>query len=537
MLEDGSREPRYRPSKGNIERQIDAVLRSASEGDVVVLGFSGHGTEIDRTMYLVPGDGDPADPATLVSLDRIYERLRECAASVKFVVVDACRNDMQRGIRAAGVAAGARALAESLEKKPLPEGVVLLTSCASGEVSWEEERFEHGVFMHYVLEGLGGKADADSDGRLSLNELAKYTARQTKSFVLKEKSVTQRPYLRNEGEADLLDFGLLPVAKGAVPVSLTPSPGPASPGAAVAPVKPGQVTTNSLGMKLVMIPAGEFRMGANEPKAQLRNDGFRIWDYEGFDSTDEAPVHAVAITRPFLMGAHEVTLGQFLTFYHADYKGRLDCESDGRGGGGYNAARSGHQFDPDPRYRPWSWGHPGQTNDHPVVNVSWNDAVAFCRWLSKKEGSRYRLPTEAEWEYACRAGTSSRFWNGDDPESVTAVGNVMDGTAKSQFSWLNDSTTSRDGHALTAPVGRFRANPFGLHDMHGNVFEWCSDLYETYGGAKAVDPRGPVEGTDRIYRGGCWRCDAARCRSSYRGAMASSDRFEWCGFRVVCEVE
>jgi len=521
LLDDRATENRFRPLRANIERQIDALLKLAEQDDLVVIGYSGHGVQIDGNTFLVPADGDPEDPATLVPLDGIYAQLQACMAATKLVIVDACRNDPVRaGRRSALTAAGARGLGQGLKEARLPQGTVLFNSCAPGEISWEEEKFKHGVFMHYVLEGLAGRADDDADGRLSLNELAKYATRATKTYVLNEKSVTQRPYLRNEGEADLLDHPLLPVPKVTAP-------------------KPGSVTTNSIGMKLVAIPAGEFEMGGRETNGQLETAGFRLPD--GFDAKDERPVHRVRITKPFSMGVHEVTLGQFMHFYHDGYKGRLDCETDGKGGGGYNPANIGHQFDPEPRYRPWSWGHPNQTNDHPVVNVSWNDAVAFCNWLSRKEGKRYRLPTEAEWEYACRAGTTTRYWTGDDPESLAASENIADGTAQGKFPWWDFTIRSRDGYAFTSPVGSFdRPNRFGLHDMHGNACEWCSDWYDQayYRTSPAADPKGPSSaGSFRVVRGGSWDLYPVICRSANRLNASPARRYYDLGFRVVLSVE
>jgi formylglycine-generating enzyme len=107
--------------------------------------------------------------------------------------------------------------------------------------------------------------------------------------------------------------------------------------------------------------------------------------------------------------------------------------------------------------------------------VSWNDAVAFCEWLGKKEGKNYRLPTEAEWEYACRAGTTTRYFCGDDAEALPEVGNVMDATAREKYPDWKSTISGFDGFVSTAPVGKFRANAFGLYDMHGNVCEWCAD--------------------------------------------------------------
>ena len=130
----------------------------------------------------------------------------------------------------------------------------------------------------------------------------------------------------------------------------------------------------------------------------------------------------------------------------------------------------------------YSWRNVGfaQTDLHPVVCVSWNDAVAFCDWLSRKEGKTYRLPTEAEWEYACRAGTTTRYWCGDDPEGLARAANVPDASAKSLFpAWKTIGAS--DGCVFTAPVGSYRPNPFGLYDMHGNAWQWCSDwAYSRY---------------------------------------------------------
>ncbi len=111
------------------------------------------------------------------------------------------------------------------------------------------------------------------------------------------------------------------------------------------------------------------------------------------------------------------------------------------------------------------------------MTVNWDDAVAFCEWLSKKEGKTYRLPTEAEWEYACRAGTATRYYSGDDPETLATVANVADATFKVNFAdEAYYGLRASDGYTYTAPVGRFKPNAFGLYDMHGNVWQWCGRL-------------------------------------------------------------
>ncbi len=169
-----------------------------------------------------------------------------------------------------------------------------------------------------------------------------------------------------------------------------------------------------------------------------------------------------------------------------------------------------------------------QTDEHPVVNVSWNDAVAFCEWLSQKEGELYRLPTEAEWEYACRAGTTTQFYGGDNPELLSELGNVIDGTFNAKFpGWTLNS--ANDGYVYTAPVGQFVPNQFGLYDMHGNVWERCSDWCGNYSAAPLVDPEGPPNKMP-VSRGGSWANAPVAARSAYRTWNDRSHRSIFIGF-------
>src|SRR5262249_10780197 len=152
-------------------------------------------------------------------------------------------------------------------------------------------------------------------------------------------------------------------------------------------------------------------------------------------------------------------------------------------------------------------------DDEPVRLVSWDDAVVFCAWLSKKEGRTYRLPTEAEWEYAARAGSNGRYHNGDDPEKLVEVANVPDRTFLDDYARNNPNkplgyatVKGSDGHAGPAPVGSYEPNAWGLYDVHGNVWEWCEDWYaaDAYSGKGTTDPRGPDAGEQRVIRGGCF---------------------------------
>jgi formylglycine-generating enzyme required for sulfatase activity len=240
---------------------------------------------------------------------------------------------------------------------------------------------------------------------------------------------------------------------------------------------------NSLGMNLVLVPPGEFLMGSDETPESLAK-AYSQYQHRRFVAlSDEAPVHRVRITRPFYLGQYEVTVGQFRKFLEAS--GYVpESIADGTGGYGYNPAydpaRSarGDAFEGrDPKY---SWRNPGfpQGDHHPVLNATWNDAVALATWLTAREGVTYRLPTEAEWEYACRAGTRTRYASGDDPESLLEVANTFAADAKAYWSrWEAYALGGRDGFAFTAPVGRFMPNAWGLYDLHGNAWEWVSDWH------------------------------------------------------------
>jgi formylglycine-generating enzyme required for sulfatase activity len=156
--------------------------------------------------------------------------------------------------------------------------------------------------------------------------------------------------------------------------------------------------------------------------------------------------------------------------------------------------------------------------DHPVVNVTWNDAVAFCEWLSRKEGKTYRLPTEAEWEYACRAGSTTKWCFGDTESQL------------GDYAWFRSNSEN-----VTHPVGGKRPNAWGLQDMHGNVWEWCADWYENdyYGSSPPDDPNGPSSGTYRVLRRGSWGDNARYARSSGRDRSHPDDRDLNLGFRAA----
>jgi formylglycine-generating enzyme required for sulfatase activity len=288
-------------------------------------------------------------------------------------------------------------------------------------------------------------------------------------------------------------------------------------------------------MELVLIPAGEFKMGSGE-SAEESAAFFKKTYGEDFLTADffkdEHPQHRVRITKPFYLGTYHVTRGQFRQFV-ADTAYKTDAEKGERPGAfGWDPDKKAFGFN-----EKYSWRNAGfeQTDEHPVVNVSWNDAVEFCKWLSKKESKTYRLPTEAEREYACRAGTTTRYYSGNDPETLATVGNVADAAAKAQFPEWPWTIKANDGYVFTAPVGKFKPNAFGLYDMHGNAWQWCADSAgaDYYAASPVDDPTGPASGNGRVLRGGSWVSGPDDARSAVRIAHSPGDRGNFAGFRVA----
>jgi formylglycine-generating enzyme required for sulfatase activity len=227
------------------------------------------------------------------------------------------------------------------------------------------------------------------------------------------------------------------------------------------------------GIAFITIPAGEFDMGSD--------DG----------DSDEKPVHRVRITKAFRLGKYPIT--------NAEYERYLKA---------------------NPGVKPPPYWTNSQFNDpqQPVVTVSWDDAQAFCQWAG------YRLPTEAEWEYACRAGSRTAFHFGDSLSSKQA-----------NFDGNHPFGGAEKGPYLqkTSPVGSYPPNAFGLYDMHGNVWEWCQDWYGPYPQEPVTDPKGAIEGERRVLRGGSWNNNATYLRSACRLCLTPDYRYNDFGFRCV----
>ncbi|MBM4092112.1 MAG: formylglycine-generating enzyme family protein [Planctomycetes bacterium] len=250
--------------------------------------------------------------------------------------------------------------------------------------------------------------------------------------------------------------------------------------------------TNSIGMRLRLVPAGTFMMGSAESCEAL------VIVFPGTSPgwfLNEYPRHEVHITRPFYLGETEVTREQYQAVMGEHSHGSSTAEGN--------------------RGEVEAVGAVGL----PVCGISWDEAVEFCRRLSAKEGHTYRLPTEAEWEYACRAGSEALFCFGDDASRL------------GDFAWFAENSDWK-----TQRVGGKEANAWHLRDMHGNVWEWCHDWYGEYSGGTATDPQGPSAGSLRVVRSGGWFREAWSCRSAYRDRFVPSGRNDFLGFRVARSV-
>jgi formylglycine-generating enzyme required for sulfatase activity len=246
----------------------------------------------------------------------------------------------------------------------------------------------------------------------------------------------------------------------------TPEPKPA-PGPQELEPQVTKELTNRLGMHFVLIPDGTFMMGSG-----IAEEG----------DEDERPQHQVTLSQPFYLQTTPVTQGQWQRLMGGNPSLFQECGED-----------------------------------CPVENVSWDDAQDFIRKLNQVEKTdKYRLPTEAEWEYACRAGSTQSYCFGDGNAELW------------QYAWYADNSQKS-----THPVGRLKPNAWGLYDMHGNVYEWCQDWYEDYPPGPVTDPRGPSSGEYRLLRGGSWDGEAGDVRSAYRHRLTPRYRYGHEGLRVA----
>ena len=526
----------------------------------VYVYYAGHGTPNTKTSepYLVPWDGDPDFPETLYPLKSLYAALEQLPSTNILVFLDSCFSGAEgRSV----LAKGARPMVLSMDA-PLAASkkVIVLAAATGNQLSSDYDRAEHGLFTYAVLTGLRGAADKDKDGMVTVRELFPYVREQVSATAAEELTREQTPVLL-PGEQILGARSAMPVAM-VIPgtsdvlkkpmISLSQAEQErqaleaqeqavdaeakqadvqreneerrrriedkkkklevASLPSYSAPKDVGREITGKDGAKMRLIPAGEFMMGSTEGEA------------------NEKPVHRVGLDA-FYLDQYEVTNQLFQKF----------------------ARETGYETTAEKEGKAWAyvsdetwtevsganWRKPegGETvfvsnrEAHPVVSVSWHDAEAYCRHYGQ------RLPTEAEFEYALRAGTQTTYWWGDGNPGSRRVANLADLTNKRQFPgrpWPIMEGYD-DGYARTAPVGSYEPNPFGLYDMTGNAAEWTGDWYgETYyQTSPSRNPTGAANGTARVLRGGSWSFTPRYVRSAYRGNWTPGSRIDSIGFRCA----
>jgi formylglycine-generating enzyme required for sulfatase activity len=279
--------------------------------------------------------------------------------------------------------------------------------------------------------------------------------------------------------------------------------------------------------EMVIVPAGMFVMGSTADETTREGTPDR-------DAANEKPRHAVIIARPFAAMKFEVTRGDFARFVAATGHGPPEgCKVWDRETNAWGIMSADHH-----------WLDPGfaQGDDHPVVCVAWGDAVAYAAWLSARAGKTYRLLSDAEFEWLLRAGTSTVRWWGDDRESACRYANVSDLTKAEALKIAADPATTfqcRDGHVHTAPVGSFAANPFGVHDLLGNAWEWVADCFaRTYDGAPADgSPRLDGDCSERVIRGGAWHADPWYVRAAKHDWAPPELTTARVGFRLARDLD
>jgi formylglycine-generating enzyme required for sulfatase activity len=460
--------------KEDMQRAIEAFLGKIRSGAAALFYFSGYGIQVARQTYLIPVNAQVWTEADVrrdgISLDGLLADMNRKGAKVKIVIIDAARrNPFERRFRAS--AAGLAAL-------DAPDGTLAMYSAAPGRVI-NEGTGTTSLFVSELIKEL----------RVP-NLTAEQVFNRARIGVSRASNNEQVPWVASSLVEEFF-FSSRPVASAPSPApSRIPEPAPSRPTipepapAPPARSSPSEASASSSNPgdsfrdcrecgEVVVVPAGSFEMGSST-------------EYEN-------PVHRVTIAKPFAIGRNEVTFEEWES-----------CVNDGA-----------CKYRPDDR----SWGR----GNRPVINVSWMDAKVFLTWLSQKTGRTYRLPTEAEWEYAARGGTNTPYWWGRDVGSGHA----------------NCRDCKTGNPQQTAEVGSYKPNPFSLHDTAGNVAEWVEDCWnDNYRGAPR-DGSAWLKGECRlrVLRGGAFDSTARYLRSSSRFRYDSDVRYTANGFRVLRELQ
>ncbi len=501
-----------------MNESLRLFARSSAGADVAVVFYAGHGLEVDGVNYLVPVDArlerDTDVEYEALALDRVLRATT--GAALRVVILDACRNNpLSRSMQRTGAARSvSRGSFGELDEALLGEETLVAYAAAAGTTAadgdgrnspyttallayleqplelsavfrrvraqvleatdGEQRPHEYGSLLgeHYLGAASGPGTVTVADG-LSATVLAQQETVFWQSIVNSESAADFEAYLRQfpAGTFRALATNRLSALRGGSADRPTARPGADRPQQREA----GTVFRDCPECpELVVVPSGRFRMGCVSGR-----------DCED----DERPVHEVEVPS-FALGVYEVTFEEYDRFAQATRRNRPNDGGWGRGG-------------------------------RPVMNVSWEDATAYAAWLSEETGEAYRLPSESEWEYAARAGSTTRYTWGDD------IGRNRANCDGCRSRWDDDRT---------APAGSFAANAWGLHDVHGNVWEWVEDCWhENYARAPRDGSAWTTGGncSRRVVRGGSWLYGPWSLRSAYRDRGDAESRASYIGFRVA----
>ena len=444
------------PTAENIREQLHALLEGCKAEDTILLGFAGHGVQLKK-------DGKFYFCPAKCNIDK----------PETLVSLDAIYDELK------GCKAQAKILlVDACRNDPLdrrgeddrlssvtrplipdpPGGTVALFSCSKGQVARENEKLGHGYLFKFLIQGMEGDRQVVNarTGEVGWAKLAAYVADEVRDQVKEDYGPKGLQTPEIKGESRGLVLGRVAGDKGNEFLESKTLPG--------------------LKLKRIVAKGKSFTMGSPESEK------------DRFESETQ---HEVRFSQDYYLGVTHVTRGQFAAFAK---------DTDFKGG---------------------KWDDPGfeQSGDHPVVNVSWEDAQLYCKWLSKKDGRKYRLPTESEWEYACRAGTQTTYSFGNDEEKL------------GDYAWYSANSGKR-----THPVAKTKPNAWGLYDMHGNALQWCEDRFGDYPRGEVSDPPGREVGPGRVYRGASWDFPPQFCRSSLRLWNVPTCRGNELGFRLAVSV-
>ncbi|MGA2401954.1 MAG: SUMF1/EgtB/PvdO family nonheme iron enzyme [Syntrophobacteraceae bacterium] len=474
-----------------MKREIQVFGEKLQKGGVGLFYYAGHGIQVNGRNYLLPVgaaiEHEKQVEYEAVDLGAVLSEMDYAHARMNIVILDACRDNP--------FARSFRSTSQGLASVDAPTGTLIAYATAPGSVA-NDGQGENGVYTGELIKAM-------IQPGLKIEDVFK----QVRSAVREATGGRQVPWESSSLEGDF--YFLFPQHQPPVQAaSIPPKPSPqgaserSASGQAEESTSRGEKLSRSLktwkepvtGLVFVWVPGGCFLMGS--PKSEKDR------------SEDEGPVHEVCVDG-FWMGKTAVTNAQFRQFQK---------EHDSRD-------YAGHSLNGD---------------SQPAVFVSWQDANNFSQWLTGQNGGQYnfRLPTEAEWEYACRAGSeTTRYW-GEDSSRACIYENVADYTAEKQLG-IKSVHECDDGYAATAPVGSFQSNAFGLYDMLGNVLEWCSDVYgvDSYVRHDRSNPQNTdvSMGQSRVIRGGCWHGSADSTRCAVRRSGLPDGMNDDLGFRIVRE--